>query len=125
MLKPSRVIASLAVDGSEIQVLPEQDNDITYGASKKGKKRHFVHLNAEFDALNSVFTDALLQPGSEKNEDSALLELALSVLHFRKPSSSLIGDTKLLCLSIACRRNMSLCHTYQRRDIIYKHSQVL
>ena len=30
----------LAVDGSEIQVLPEQDNDITYGASKKGKKRH-------------------------------------------------------------------------------------
>lgn len=66
----------LAVDGSEIQVLPEQDNDITYGASKKGKKRHFVHLNAEFDALNSVFTDALLQPGSEKNEDSALLELA-------------------------------------------------
>ncbi|UNT95850.1 hypothetical protein [Allobaculum mucilyticum] len=33
-------------------------------------------MNAEFDALNSVFTDALLQPGSEKNEDSALLELA-------------------------------------------------
>ncbi|UNT93689.1 MULTISPECIES: hypothetical protein [Allobaculum] len=28
----------LAVDGSEIQVLPEQDNDITYGASKKARR---------------------------------------------------------------------------------------
>lgn len=75
-LKTFKGYRLLAVDGSEIRVRPKQGKDITYGASKKGRKHHFIHLNAEFDVLNSVFTDAVLQPGSQKNEDAALLELA-------------------------------------------------
>ena len=66
----------IAVDGSEIKSCLTQDNAITLGGSKKGGKRSYYHLNASYDVLNHVFTDAVIQPGSVKNEDRALLEMA-------------------------------------------------
>lgn len=68
-----------AVDGSEIRVLPDPSNPaLTYGRKKKGGHHHFFHLNAQYDPLNHIFVNAILQPGSLKNEDSALIELAQS-----------------------------------------------
>lgn len=69
----------LAVDGSEVYVGPNRkDPDKSKGKSKKSGKRHFYHLNAEYDVLNHFYTNAIVQPGSEKNEDAALIELTLS-----------------------------------------------
>ena len=39
---------------------------------------HSVHLNAAYDVLNKVVVDVVVQPGSQKNEDAALLELVES-----------------------------------------------
>ena len=66
----------IAVDGSEIKSCLTQDNAVTLGGSKKGGKRSYYHLNASYDVLNHVFTDAVIQPGSVKSEDRALLEMA-------------------------------------------------
>lgn len=69
----------IAVDGSEINVLADQEHpQLTNGRSKKGGHHHFVHLNAAYDVLNKVFVDVVIQPGSQKNEDAALLELMKS-----------------------------------------------
>lgn len=48
----------------------------TYGGSKKGGKHHFYHANPFFDVLNHVYIDLIMQPGSQKNEDAAFLDLA-------------------------------------------------
>lgn len=66
----------IAVDGSEINVLSHKDNPAAYARTKKGDYRNYYHLNAAFDTLNHVFIDAVVQPGSLKNEDQALLELS-------------------------------------------------
>lgn len=65
-----------AVDGSEIKSCLIKGNEDSLGGSKKGGKRAFYHLNGCFDVLNQTFCDAVIQPGSEKNEDAALLEIA-------------------------------------------------
>ena len=69
----------IAIDGSEINVLADPANpQLTNGRSKKGGHHHFVHLNAAYDVLNKVFVDVVIQPGSQKNENAALLELVKS-----------------------------------------------
>lgn len=66
----------LSVDGSEITISPDGNDMSTYGGSKKGSKHHFYHANPLYDVLNHVYIDLVMQPGSQKNEDSALMELA-------------------------------------------------
>lgn len=66
----------LAVDGSEISVCQDGKDRSTYGGSKKGFKHHFFHANPVYDVLNHVYIDLIMQPGSQKNEDSAFLDLA-------------------------------------------------
>ncbi|UNT96588.1 hypothetical protein [Allobaculum mucilyticum] len=64
------------MDGSELRVSPDGNDLSTYGGSKKGGKRHYFHANMLYDVLNHTCVDMVLQPGSEKNEDSAFLDLA-------------------------------------------------
>ncbi|UNT95535.1 transposase [Allobaculum mucilyticum] len=66
----------LSVDGSELSVSPDGNDMSTYGGSKKGSKHHFYLANPLYDVLNHVYLDLVMQPGSQKNEDSAFLELA-------------------------------------------------
>lgn len=66
----------LSVDGSELSISPDGNDMSTYGGSKKGSKHHFYLANPLYDVLNHVYLDLVMQPGSQKNEDSAFLELA-------------------------------------------------
>lgn len=66
----------LSVDGSALSVSPDGNDMSTYGGSKKGSKHHFYLANPLYDVLNHVYLDLVMQPGSQKNEDSAFLELA-------------------------------------------------
>lgn len=66
----------LSVDGSELSVSPDGNDMSTYGGSKKGSKHHFYLANPLYDVLNHVYLDLVMQPGSQKNEESAFLELA-------------------------------------------------
>lgn len=66
----------LSVDGSERSVSPDGNDMSTYGGSKKGSKHHFYLANPLYDVLNHVYLDLVMQPGSQKNEESAFLELA-------------------------------------------------
>lgn len=66
----------IAIDGSEIIVLPNQSNfQLTKGRSKKDSYHHFVHLYATYNVQNKVIIDVVIQTGFQKNEDAALLEL--------------------------------------------------
>lgn len=65
----------LGCDGSETNVLPGDQKN--YAKTKNGGHRYFKNLNCLYDVLNHTFVDCLAQPGSEKNEDAAFLELAL------------------------------------------------
>lgn len=72
----------LAVDGSEVSVYGcsnprETSADDPYTArSKRGGIRRYVHVNAAFDVLEKTYVDFIFQPGSLKNEDSALMQIA-------------------------------------------------
>lgn len=65
----------IAVDGSELRNPPDGKDMSTHGGSKKGGKHHFFHANPAYDVLSHQYVDVIIQPGSEKNEDKALLEL--------------------------------------------------
>lgn len=71
----------LAVDGSQQQIFgdtkrPDGKPDPYLGRLKNGKKRRFMHINAEYDVLEHTFVDFVVQPGGQLNEDAALIELA-------------------------------------------------
>jgi hypothetical protein len=69
------------IDGSEVSVSPYKGNNAenefpdTMARSKKGGHRHYFHLNAAYNPCERTFIGAVIQPGSQKNEDAALLEL--------------------------------------------------
>lgn len=65
----------VAHDGSEVRF--RHGDPVNYSRCKNGTRRYFKHANCTYDVLNQTFVDCLLQPGSKKNEDAALLELAI------------------------------------------------
>lgn len=97
----------LAVDGSELRVSPDGNDLSTYGGSKKGGKRHYFHANMLYDVLNHTCVDMVLQPGSEKNEDSAFLDLAERV-----------EDPNVI---YTCDRGYECLMTFHRLDQSGKH----
>lgn len=64
-------------DGSELSVRGKAINkeDSLTGHSKHGGTRYFMYANIAYDPLNHEFTDVSFQPGSEKSERKAFLEL--------------------------------------------------
>lgn len=63
----------LAVDGSDVNIALNPDSD-TYFApecNKSEKGFNQFHLNAMFDILNCVYTDAVVQPGPKEHEVEA------------------------------------------------------
>jgi len=77
----------LAVDGSDINVAYNKDADtyVPSGRSKvsgvDGKGYNQVHLNAVYDLLNKVYTNAILQSKSKFNERRAFLEMVKNTEH--------------------------------------------
>lgn len=77
----------LAVDGSDINVAYNKGADtyIPSGRSKvsgeDAKGYNQVHLNAVYDLLNKVYTNAILQPKSKFNERKAFLEMVKNTEH--------------------------------------------
>lgn len=70
----------LACDGSEITIhgsaAPGTGDANPYRAkTKNGKEREYVHMNAFYDVLERTYVDFILQPGAEKDEDAAFLQL--------------------------------------------------
>lgn len=72
-----------ALDGSEAKLYgsknphaskEDREADPYVGKTKGGKTRRFVHINALYDVIEKTYVDFILQPGSEKNEDDALIE---------------------------------------------------
>ena len=66
----------LAVDGSDIQIATDPNEESSYFPSKNGQKSYnLLHLNALFDLTHKIYTDSIIQGGKEVNEHSALQEM--------------------------------------------------
>lgn len=56
-----------------------ENSDPYLGKTRNGHKRRFCHINSLYDCLENTYVDFVLQPGSQTNEDEALLELCESL----------------------------------------------
>lgn len=72
-----------AIDGSEVNLYgssnphaspEEREHDIYKAKTKKHKERRFINVNTIFDVLEKTFVEFIIQPGSQKDEDAALLQ---------------------------------------------------
>ena len=69
----------LAVDGSDIQMPMNPDDEDSFYPGVNGQKPYnLVHLNAIYDLLQRTYLDAVIQKSRKQNEHKALIELAES-----------------------------------------------
>lgn len=67
----------LAVDGSDIQMPTDPDDEDSFYPGVNGQKPYnLVHLNAVYDLLQRTYLDAVIQKSRTQNEHKALIELA-------------------------------------------------
>ncbi len=66
----------LACDGSDLNIAPEPDDASTYISynSKKGGY-HQLHLTVMYDLLEAVYTDAVIQPRTQMDEQDAFVSM--------------------------------------------------
>lgn len=62
----------LAVDGSDVNIPRNSSDQDTYIEPKDATGHNVVHLNASFDLLNRVYTQAIVQPIHSANETDAM-----------------------------------------------------
>ena len=66
----------LAVDGSDIQIATNPSDETTYYPGANGKKGYnILHLNALYDLKQHIYTDAIIQGKTDKNEHIALQKM--------------------------------------------------
>lgn len=66
----------LAVDGSALQIPTDKDDtDSFYPGSSNQEPYNLLHINAMYDLLGHVYTDAILQKGRVRDEDQALINM--------------------------------------------------
>ena len=66
----------LAVDGSDVQIATNPDDQTSYHPGTNGQKPYnLLHLNALYDLNNHIYTDAIIQGKLNTNEHSALQEM--------------------------------------------------
>ena len=69
----------LAVDGSDIQMPMNPDDEDSFYPGVNGQKPYnLIHLNALYDLLQRTYLDAVIQKSRKQNEHKALIELAES-----------------------------------------------
>lgn len=66
----------LATDGSDLHIPTNpHDSDTFYQNSPDEKGYNLLHLNAMYDLCNRLYVDSLVQPGRNKNESKALVDM--------------------------------------------------
>lgn len=66
----------LAIDGSDIQISTNPNDEISYFPGTNGQKPYnLLHLNALYDLKQHLYTDAIIQGRMNWNEHSALQEM--------------------------------------------------
>ena len=66
----------LAIDGSDLQIFADPNDEMSYYPGANGQKPYsLLHLNALFDLENHIYTDALIQKSRQWNEHKALAEM--------------------------------------------------
>lgn len=66
----------LAVDGSDIQIATNPNDQGSYFPGTNGQKAYnLLHLNALYDLKHSIYSDAIIQKAREHNEHKALIEM--------------------------------------------------
>lgn len=65
----------LAVDGTDLHVPTNPRETSSFFQDGKNKGYNLLHLNALYDLINNVYTDALAQPRRENNERRALQQM--------------------------------------------------
>jgi hypothetical protein len=66
----------LAVDGSALQIPTDKnDTESFYPGASNQKAYNLLHINAMYDLLRHVYTDAILQKGRVRDEDQALIDM--------------------------------------------------
>ena len=66
----------LAVDGSDVQIATNPDDQSSYHPGSDGRKPYnLLHLNALFDLTHKIYTDAVIQGRMDGNEHRALQEM--------------------------------------------------
>ena len=66
----------LAVDGSDLHIPTNpDDNDSLYPGSKGQKSYNLLHLNAMYDLVNKTYTDAVIQKSHNVNEYRAFTDM--------------------------------------------------
>lgn len=66
----------LAVDGSDLHIATDPDNQDTYFQNNPGEKGfNLLHLNAMYDLCNKLYIDSCIQPSRCENENRALADM--------------------------------------------------
>lgn len=75
-INTSNAMRILAIDGSDIQIATNPDDNDTYHAGN-GEHKAFslLHLNALYDIEKNIYVDVEIQKGKKKNEHKALVDM--------------------------------------------------
>lgn len=65
----------LACDGSDINIAHNPNDEETYFRVGTAKGFNQLHLNAMFDLLDRIYTDAIIQPARNENEHKAFCDM--------------------------------------------------
>ena len=65
-----------AVDGSDISIAANPDDPDSFFENNNSKSYSMLHLNAMYDLINHIYTDAVIQKRRKENEPRALADMA-------------------------------------------------
>ena len=65
----------LAVDGSDVTFAANSDDPDSFFENNGAKSYSMLHLNAMYDLLNHIYTDAIIQKRRKENEHSAFVAM--------------------------------------------------
>lgn len=66
----------IAVDGSDLHTPTNSQEEACYYPSVNGQKPYnLMHLNAMYDLMNDIYTDAIVKPSRESNENRAFVTM--------------------------------------------------
>lgn len=65
-----------AVDGSDVTFFANPDDPDSFFENNETKSYSMLHLNAMYDLLNHIYTDAIIQKRRKENEHSAFVAMA-------------------------------------------------
>lgn len=88
--QPLTDLPVLAIDGSDIQIATNPNDETSYFPGANGQKPYnLLHLNALYDLEQHLYVDAIIQGRMNLNEHSALQEM---IDHSSVPKALVIAD---------------------------------